>query len=77
MKDNKYDHIYYNPIKFQDITKADDVLTCGRHALTRILLRDLNLDDYKAFLEDVMKENNIKTYDGAVSYLTRNIDEQH
>jgi hypothetical protein len=77
LKDNKYDHIYYNPIKFQDITKADDVLTCGRHALTRILLRDLNLDDYKAFLEDVMKENNIKTYDGAVAFLTRSIDKQH
>jgi hypothetical protein len=77
LKDNKYDHIYYNPIAFQDNSKPEEIRSCGRWCLTRILLRDLNLDEFKDYIDDVMKERNIKTRDGAVSYLTRNIDKQH
>ena len=77
LKDNKYDHIYYNPIAFQDNSDPSDVRTCGRHVLTRILNRDLNLDEYTQYLKDVMKENNIRSYDGAVAFLTRSIDKQY
>jgi hypothetical protein len=77
MRHNKYDYIYYNPFTFQDSSDDRDILTCGRHTLTRIRNRDLSLDEYKDYLDDVMKENNLKTYDEAVTFLTRDIDEQH
>jgi hypothetical protein len=77
LKDNKYDHIYYNPVVFQDNSDPSDIRTCGRWILTRILNRNLNLDEFKEYIDDVMKENNIKTKDGAVSYLTRSIDKQY
>ena len=77
MRNNKYDYIYYNPFTFQDSSDDRDILTCGRHTLTRIRNRDLSLDEYKDYLDDVMKENNLKTYDEAVTFLTQDIDEQH
>ena len=43
MKNNKYDHIYYNPVAFQDNSNPEDVRTCGRHVLTRMRNRDILL----------------------------------
>lgn len=77
MKNNKYDCIYYNPITFQDSSDERDILTCGRHCLTRIRNRDLSLEEYKDYLDDVMKKNKLKTYDQTATFLTRDIDEQH
>lgn len=77
LKNNKYDQIYYNPIAFQDNSNPEDVRTCGRHVLTRIRNRDLSLDEYTQYLKDVQKQHKIPTMDGVVSYLTRDIDEQH
>ena len=77
LKDNKYDHIYYNPIAFQDNSNPSDIRSCGRWILTRILNQNLSLDQFKEYIDDVMKQNNIKTKDGAVAFLTRSIDKQH
>lgn len=37
--------VYYNPYPFQ--SKKDDINTCGRHAVVRLLFKDMDLDDYK------------------------------
>jgi len=36
--------VYYNSYPFQ--RKKDDVNTCGRHAVVRLIFKDLDLDDY-------------------------------
>jgi hypothetical protein len=77
IKDNKHDHIFYNPVTFQDSSDERDIMTCGRWVLTRILNRDLSLEEFEEYIENVMKKHNIKTKDGAVAFLTRHIDEQH
>jgi hypothetical protein len=77
IKDNKHDHIFYNPITFQDSSDERDILTCGRHCLTRIRNRDLSLEEYKDYLDEVMKKNKLNTYDQTATFLTRDIDEQH
>ena len=44
---DKYD-IEYNNYQLQKKTK--DVYTCGRHVISRILLKDLDIDEYNKFL---------------------------
>ena len=77
MKDNKYDHIYYNHIPFQDDSSPEDIRTCGRHCLTRIRNRDMSLDEYTNYIDRVQRKHKIPTIDGTVSFLTKNIDKQH
>ena len=41
---SKYKYIEYNSYKFQ--SKGNNINTCGRHVITRLKYRNLNLDDY-------------------------------
>lgn len=45
--------IYYNPYDFQE--KKKGVSTCGRHVLSRLLLQNLDTDQYKHFIDKSCK----------------------
>jgi hypothetical protein len=45
---DKYD-IEFNNYRLQKKTK--DVSTCGRHVISRILLKDLDIDEYNKFMK--------------------------
>ena len=68
---------YYNPVKLQDESRPEDVLSCGRWILLRIQNRHLSLDDFIKGLKKVKKKHNLKNYDQVAAYITRHIDEQH
>lgn len=63
----------YNEHQFQQKTK--DIKTCGRHCVVRLLHRNLSLEEYTHFLNDMCKKFNTD-YDGIVTILTinKNID---
>ena len=50
---NRY-RIEFNDYKLQK--KSSDIATCGRHVISRILLKDLNIDEYNKFLKSFKKE---------------------
>lgn len=58
--------ISYNHYPFQK--KNNNIKTCGRHVVTRLLLKDLSLDDYI----DFMKSFNYDA-DYVVTYITNNL----
>lgn len=47
--ESPYD-IYYNKRHFQ--SKEDDVATCGKHCMTRLYLKHLNLPEYYQLMDD-------------------------
>lgn len=49
--------VFYNTHPYQK--KGDDVNTCGRHAITRLLLKDMNDKQYY----DVVKDSNVNPDD--------------
>jgi len=63
--------IEYNNYKFQKL--ADDIKTCGRHCIVRVLFKDLLLDDYYQFMTYLCEKNNMN-YDELVTHITTNID---
>lgn len=62
--------IEYNEHKYQKL--ADDVNTCGRHVVCRLLHKNLNSDQYYDMMRDLAKKNNM-TYDEVVTKITENI----
>lgn len=59
--------IEYNEFPFQKM--KDDIKTCGRHSAVRLLLKDLDIYSYKAFLDAIKKETGLN-YDEIVTVLT-------
>lgn len=57
----------YNEFDFQ--IKNSDIKTCGRHCVVRLDNRNLDLYEYKNFLDDLSNKLNLD-YDGVVTYLT-------
>jgi hypothetical protein len=57
----------YNEFQFQK--KNKNIKTCGRHTVIRLLLRDLDIYQYKAFL-DMIKRKTGMNYDQIVTMLT-------
>ena len=68
---------YYNPVKLQDESRPEEILTCGRWILLRIRNRHLSLDDFIKGIKDVKSKKKLKSLDKTAAYLTRHIDEQH
>ena len=54
--------VYYNPYDFQ----KKGVKTCGRHVITRILLKKYSIDDYKKIMSNV-------NGDDLVTFITQQI----
>ena len=69
MYDSHYD-LSYNQYKFQE--HKSGIRTCGRHVVSRIMFKNLSLDNYKRYLDKLSKDLNLN-YDGVVTYLTRSI----
>lgn len=64
--DSPYE-IEYNEFPFQ---KQDaKIRTCGRHSVVRLLLKDLDIYQYKKFLDIIKKETGMD-YDQIVTFLT-------
>lgn len=57
----------YNEFQFQK--KSKDIKTCGRHCVVRILLKDLDIYQYKSFLDNIRKNTKLN-YDEIVTLLT-------
>lgn len=66
MKDSPYE-LHYNEFQFQQ--KGYDIKTCGRHCCVRVFCKDIDIYQYKDFLDFLCKK--LKTdYDGVVTILT-------
>lgn len=59
--------LFYNEFPFQKINS--DIKTCGRHCVVRLILRGLDIYQYKDFLDDIRKKYDI-SYDKIVTLLT-------
>lgn len=62
--------IEYNNYKFQK--RENDINTCGRHCIVRVLLKDMLLDDYYIFMKELSDYYNLD-YDDIVTIITENI----
>lgn len=65
--------IIYNPIRYQEMN--DDIATCGRHCISRILMmkkNSFNLNDYYKFMK-MLKDKQNMSYDEIVSFLVDTI----
>lgn len=62
--------IEYNNHKFQ--MKGNGIATCGRHVISRILFKDLHIDEYYDFMNHLKNELKMN-YDDIVTLLTLNI----
>jgi hypothetical protein len=60
--------VYVNTVEYQKEKK--DYNTCGRHAVARLILKDLNDKQYYNLVRKAMKEYNLKSPDDFVSLLT-------
>jgi hypothetical protein len=66
-KENDFDEMVYNKVKFQ--SEDDDINTCGRHVVHRIVCMlddNMHLEDYVKYMED-MKKKTGKSYDYIVT----------
>ena len=54
--DSRYP-VEFNNYQFQQY--GDDIQTCGRHCIMRVLLKDLLLDDYYEFMNELSRKFNI------------------
>lgn len=61
MVNNDGYRLIYNKVRSQPFEA--DVNTCGRHVLTRILLKNLSLNKYNKLLSSIKKNNNINPDD--------------
>lgn len=59
--------LVYNEFKFQQHNK--NIKTCGRWSIARLLLRDLNIYEFKNFIDKLKMENGL-TGDKVVTLLT-------
>ncbi len=59
--------IEYNNYRFQELSR--NIKTCGRHCICRILLKNLELDQYYQFMHSLSKQYNM-TYDEIVTLIT-------
>lgn len=66
MYKSKY-NLFYNEFRFQK--KGFDIKTCGRHCVVRVLRSNLNIYDYKKFIDELCILFNTD-YDGVVTLLT-------
>jgi hypothetical protein len=66
MYKSNYD-IHFNNYKMQ--AEGQNISTCGRHCLVRLMLKDLNIDEYYKLMKKISKELNI-SYDDIVLSLT-------
>jgi hypothetical protein len=57
---SKY-NVEYNNYKLQE--KKKGVNTCGRHILFRLINRDKNIDEYKKYLDKLVKKYKVNNYD--------------
>ena len=59
--------LFYNEFQFQ--RKSRDIKTCGRHCIVRAFYKDLDIYQYKKFLDDINKYafNGKMTYDYIVT----------
>jgi len=64
-------NLHYNQYRFQKHGKG--IRTCGRHCVFRLMNRHLNLEDYKKYMDHLMKvypQLKAYGYDGVVSFFT-------
>jgi hypothetical protein len=61
--------IEYNNYQLQSMQKG--INTCGRHILMRLKYRKYNIDQYKKFLDRLLKKYNIDNYDLLVTKLIK------
>lgn len=64
--DSPYE-LEYNEFQFQKHNK--NIRTCGRHSAVRLLLKDLNIYEYKTFLDLLCRKMGLN-YDELVTVLT-------
>jgi hypothetical protein len=57
--------LIFNPFKYQSFTGG--VNTCGDYVCCRLLNKNLNGDQFKQYLDSVMKKQGLKSYDETVS----------
>jgi hypothetical protein len=62
--------IEYNNYQFQE--KKNDINTCGRHCIVRVLLKNMLLDDYYKYMNKLSKYYNLN-FDDIVTLITENI----
>jgi len=62
--------IEYNNYQFQE--HANDINTCGRHCIVRVLFKHLLLDEYYDHMNQLCKKYNMN-YDELVTYITTNM----
>jgi len=67
--DSKYP-IEYNNYQFQQ--HADDINTCGRHCIVRVLFKNLLLDQYYQLMKQLRKKSGLD-YDQIVTYITESL----
>lgn len=69
---NSQYELFYNEFQFQK--KEDGIKTCGRHCVIRCILKDLNIYEYKKFLDYLCEKLEINyDYDFLVTFLTNDI----
>jgi hypothetical protein len=66
--------VNYNPFQYQKF--ANDITTCGDHVSCRLLHKNLNGLQYKNYLQSLMKQFNVNTYDDVVVILISKIIEK-
>jgi len=69
MNEDDFANIIYNKVKFQ--SSKEDINTCGRHCILRILCMlyyDMDLAEYIKFMKDSKKKSEL-TYDELVSVI--------
>jgi hypothetical protein len=62
--------IEYNNYRFQEM--GNSIKTCGRHCIVRILLKDLELEEYYNFMHNLSKSYKMN-YDEIVTIITMKI----
>lgn len=66
MEGSSYE-LHFNEFQFQD--KGHDIKTCGRHCCIRVFCKDMDIYEYKKFL-DYLCDKLDTDYDGVVTILT-------
>ena len=63
--------IHYNNFELQ--AEGNNIATCGRHCLVRLMLKDLNIDQYYELMNKIKAEMGLN-YDEIVYELTKHLD---
>lgn len=67
---NSGNPVEYNEHKYQEF--SDNVNTCGRHAICRVLYKDLNSDQYYDLMKSLSKETGLN-FDEVVTMITEKL----